>query len=55
MKCKLTGCEKEIRVDYDSKYCSKEHAFIDVHRYTGESLQEYLKRRKSLQIKSNKV
>lgn len=43
--CALPGCKKEVRSDFESDFCSKEHSFIDRHRYVGEDLKEYKVRR----------
>ena len=42
-KCLLLGCDK---LTEDNKtYCTPKHGHIDNHRYTGETLQEYTKRK----------
>ncbi len=45
MICKVPGCDKDVRDWKDSQHCSAEHQFIDNHRYIGETLAEYTKRR----------
>lgn len=58
MKCKLLGCKRKERLrsdkfKHDSEYCCEEHSYIDSHRYSNETLQEFLKRIKTRNARRN--
>jgi len=48
-------CQKEIK--FKDTHCSKRCVWIDAHRYTGETLKEFTKRRlaKGLKVVPNKI